>query len=193
MTGAEPYPASLPPPEADARFISDLKVLATDHVQALSFGAEFSDRPQITPRMHELRALPLDQRRQLYVRGRIEDQRKWYGSRARSSQVTANRYFVLIQASQALALAGTVFLFLAVVSKWNVSGVFSALASALIAWLQVRQHEELSQTYSAAALELGFIEEQAPRITTEKDFSSFVNDAENSVSREHSLWISRHS
>jgi hypothetical protein len=74
-----------------------------------------------------------------------------------------------------------------------VSGVFSALASALIAWLQLRQHEELSQTYSMAALELGFIEEQAPRMVNEKDLSSFVNDGENSVSREHNLWISRHS
>jgi hypothetical protein len=187
ITGAEPYPASLPPAEADSRFISDLKALATGQAQGLSFGAEFSDRPQITPRMHELRSLPLEQRRQLYVKGRIEDQRKWYGSRARSSQVTANRYFVLIQASQALALAGTVFLFLAVVSKWNMSGVFSALASALIAWLQVRQHEELSQTYSAAALELGFIEEQAPRITTEKDFFLCERRGEFRLPRAHAL------
>jgi SMODS and SLOG-associating 2TM effector domain 3/SMODS and SLOG-associating 2TM effector domain 1 len=192
MTGADPYPVSLPPQEADGRFIADLKVLATDQAQALGFGAEFSDRPQITARMREARTLPLEQRRQLYVKDRIEDQRRWYGDKARKSQAVANRYFVLIQASQALALAGTVLLFSAAISRWNVSGVFSALASALIAWLQVRQHEELSQTYAVAALDLGFIEEQAPRIDTEKDLSSFVNDAENSVSREHNLWIMRH-
>ena len=63
---------------------------------------------------------------------------------------------------------------------------------ALIARLQVRQHDELSQTYSVAALDLGFIEEQGAAITTEKDLSSLLADAENTVSREHSLWITRH-
>jgi hypothetical protein len=194
MTDADPYPASLPPAEADGKFISDLKSLAKDQTpSALGFGGEFSDRPQISPRMREARSLPLEQRRQLYVKGRIEDQRKWYGRKARKSQVVANRYFVLIQASQALALGGTVLLFSAAVSKWNLGGVFSALASALIAWLQVRQHEELSQTYSVAALDLGFIEEQAVSITSEKDLSSLVADSESTVSREHSLWITRHS
>jgi hypothetical protein len=82
--------------------------------------------------------------------------------------------------------------FSAAASKWNLSGIFSALASALIAWLQVRQHDELSQTYSVVALDLGFIREQGAAITTEKDLSSLVADAENTVSREPSLWITRH-
>jgi len=194
MTDADPYPLSAPSAEADGKFISDLKSLAKDQAPAaLGYGGEFSDRPQISPRMREARSLPLEQRRQLYVKGRIEDQRKWYGNKARASQKVANRYFVLIQASQALALGGTVLLFSAAVSKWNLSGIFSALASALIAWLQLRQHEELSQTYSVAALDLGFIAEQAVSVTTEKDLSSLVADAENTVSREHSLWITRHS
>ena len=167
--------------------------MAKDQAQAaLAFGGEFSDRPQISARMREARALSLDQRCQLYLKDRVEDQRKWYARKARSSQVLANRYFVLIQVSQALALGGTVLLFSAAVSKWNLGGVFSALASALIAWLQVRQHEELSQTYSVAALDLGFIAEQASAIKSEKELSSLVADAENTVSREHSMWMSRH-
>ena len=51
-------------------------------------------------------------------------------------------------------------------------GVFSPLASALVAWLQVRQHEELAQSYAVAALELGFIEEQAAAdLVATQDFS----------------------
>ncbi len=193
MMGADPYAISMSPVEADGKFISDLKDMAKDQAQpALAFGGEFSDRPQITPRMREVRTLPLEQRRQIYAAGRIADQRKWYGRKARQSQVVANRYFVLIQVSQALALGGTVLLFSAAISKWNLGGVFSALASALIAWLQVRQHEELSQTYSVAALDLGFIEEQAVSVNTEKALSSLVVDAETTVSREHAMWMTRH-
>lgn len=193
MTGADPYPTSLTPVEADGKFIADLRLLARDQTpSALGFGAEFSDRPQVSARMREVRALPLEQRRQLYLKERIDDQRRWYGRKARSSQVVANRYFVLIQVSQALALGGTVLLFSAAVSKWNLGGVFSSLASALIAWLQLRQHEELAQTYSVAALDLGFIEEQAMTVSNEKELSDLVVNAENTVSREHSMWITRH-
>jgi SMODS and SLOG-associating 2TM effector domain 3/SMODS and SLOG-associating 2TM effector domain 1 len=192
MTGADPYPLSLAPAEADAKFVSDLKAMVKDQAQAaLGFGSDFSDRPQITARMREVRAATLEQRRQTYVSGRIADQRRWYGAKARKSQRVANWYFVLIQVSQALTLAATVLLLSATGSKWNLGGVFSALASALIAWLQVRQHEELAQSYSVTALDLGFIEEQAARVATEPELSAFVADGENTVSREHSLWIAR--
>ena len=192
MTGADPYSLSMPPAEADTKFIADLKSLVKDQGQAaLGFGSEFSDRPQITPRMREVRSAALEQRRQVYVAARINDQRKWYGAKARRSQTIANRYFVVIQVSQALTLAATVLLLSSLGSKWNLGGVFSALASALIAWLQVRQHEELAQSYAVAALDLGFIEEQAASVATDQQLSAFVGDAENTVSREHSMWIAR--
>jgi hypothetical protein len=194
MMGADPYPVSVSTAEADNKLITDLRAMAKDQAQAaLGLGGEFSDRPQITARMRELRATSLPERKRIYVEDRVDDQRRWYGAKARKSQSVADRYFVLIQTSQALTLAATVFLLSPAGPKWNLGGVFSALASALIAWLQVRQHEELAHTYSVAALDLGFIEEQAESISTEADLSRFVNDSENTVSREHSSWIARRS
>jgi hypothetical protein len=192
MTGADPYLVSLSAAEADSKFIADLKAMAKDQAQAaLGFGGEFSERPQITARMRELRSASLAQRKQIYLAARIADQRKWYANKADKSQTVANRYFVVIQVSQALALAATVLLLSPLGSKWNLGGVFSALASALIAWLQVRQHEELAQAYSVTALDLGFAEEEGASVATEKDLSAFVADAENTLGREHSLWIAR--
>jgi SMODS and SLOG-associating 2TM effector domain 3/SMODS and SLOG-associating 2TM effector domain 1 len=192
MTASDPYPLSLAPAEVDAKFVSDLKAMVKDQAQAaLGFGSEFSDRPQITARMREVRSASLEQRRHTYVASRIADQRRWYGAKARKSQRVANWYFVLIQVSQAFTLAATVLLLSSSGSRWNLCGVFSALASALIAWLQVRQHEELAQSYSVTALDLGFVEEQAARVATEGDLSAFVADGETMLSREHSLWIAR--
>jgi len=193
MTGAEPYPESLAPAEADRKFVADLQSMVKDQGQAaLALGSEFSDRPQISPRMRQVRSSPLEARRQVYLIARIEDQRKWYGAKARKSQRVANWYFVVIQVSQALTLAATVLLLSPEHSKWNLAGVFSSLASALIAWLQVRQHEELAQSYSVAALELGFIQERAASVAGEKELSDFVADAETAISSEHTLWITRH-
>ncbi len=192
MTGAAPYD-TLPSVEAvDAKFVADLKSMVTGSDQlAVGFGSEFIDRPEISARMRGLRASSLEQRRETYVAQRIADQRRWYGSKARKSQRAENLYFVVILVSQALALASAAYLISAPTSRWNLVGVFSALAGALVAWLQVRQHEELAQSYAVAALDLGFIEEQGARVATEKDFSDFVGDAENAISREHTLWIAR--
>jgi hypothetical protein len=193
VTGADPFPLTLPPATGESRFISALRSLLKDRGEAsLGVGSEFSDRPQITARMREIRSAPLDERRQIYLLARIQDQRQWYGSKARQSQAVANRYFVLIQISQALTLAAPVLLLSSLGSKWNLGGVFAAVASALIAWQQVRQHEELVQAYAATALDLGFVEEQAAGVVTEKDLASFVADAESAISREHSRWIARH-
>lgn len=194
MTGADPYPVSMGATEADAKFVSDLRSLAKDQAQdALGFGGQFSDRPQITRRMRELRAASLQERCNSYVTDRIQDQRKWYGNKARKSQSVANIYFVIIQVCQALTLAATVLLLSPIGTKWNLGGMFSALASAMIAWLQVRQHEELAQTYSVVALELGFVEEQAAGANSEKDLSALVLNAEGTLTQEHSLWIARKS
>jgi hypothetical protein len=190
MTGAEPYFISAP--DVDGKFITDLKSLVKDSDQlAVGFSSDYADRPQISPRMRQVRACNLESRKQIYLEQRISDQRRWYGKKARKSQSAESWYFVVILVSQALALASGAYMISAPESKWNLVGVFSSLASALVAWLQVRQHEELAQSYAVAALELGFIEEQAAHVGNDQDFSAFVGDAENAVSREHTLWIAR--
>ncbi len=190
MAGADPY--SMSTPVSDSRFIADLKSMVKDSDElAVGFGSEFADRPQISPRMREVRSSPLPQRKQIYVTQRIADQRSWYGRKAKKSQKAESRYFVIILVSQAFALAAGAYMISAPDSKWNLIGVFSSLASALVAWLQVRQHEELAQSYAVAALELGFIEEQAQHVSNDQEFSAFVADAENAISREHTLWIAR--
>jgi hypothetical protein len=192
MTGADPYFINTPAGDVDQKFIADLKSLVRDSDQfAVGFSSQYTDKPQISPRMREVRAGGLTGRKQVYLAQRIADQRSWYGRKARISQTAEGWYFVVILVSQAMALASGAYMIASPDSRWNLVGVFSSLASALVAWLQVRQHEELAQSYAVAALELGFIEEQAERVATDQDFSGFVGDSENAISREHTLWIAR--
>ncbi|HEX4489246.1 MAG TPA: DUF4231 domain-containing protein [Terriglobales bacterium] len=189
MTGAEPYFVSAA--DVDAKFVTDLRSLVKGSDFAVGFSSEYADKPQISPRMREVRACQLEDRKYIYLAQRISDQRAWYGRKARKSQQAESWYFVVILVSQALALASGAYMIASPSSKWNLVGVFSSLASALLAWLQVRQHEELAQSYAVAALDLGFIEEQSAHVGNDQDFSSFVGDAENAISREHTLWIAR--
>ena len=104
MTGAEPYFISAPREDVDSRFISDLKSLVRNSDQlAVGVSSEYTDRPQISPRMREVRATSFEGRKQTYLAQRISDQRRWYAQKAGKSQTAESRYFVVILVSQAMA------------------------------------------------------------------------------------------
>jgi uncharacterized protein YjeT (DUF2065 family) len=192
MAGAAPYVVDLLPTEADKRFVSALESIIKERKQlAFGFGGEFSEQPQITASMRGVRAGTLTERKQAYLVERISDQRVWYGNQAKSNRSAENRFFGVVFATQLAALAAAIALVRWPDSNLRLTGFFVSLAGVLIAWLQLKQHKELAQSYAVAELELGFIEEKAGHITTEQEFSDFVSDAENAISREHTLWIAR--
>jgi hypothetical protein len=193
VSGAEPYPASLSEEEASAKLLEDLRATVEDGKVALGLGGEFAGHRQITPAMQSLRATSLNERREMYITGRVQDQRKWYGSASRKNQRRADFLYVLIQIAQAVGLASTALVLAPEATGGEITGVFAALASALIAWSQLRQHEELAQSYAIAALELGLAEEKGATIKTEQAFSAFVNDVESILTSEHGAWAARRS
>jgi SMODS and SLOG-associating 2TM effector domain 3/SMODS and SLOG-associating 2TM effector domain 1 len=192
MMGAAPYLCDLPSAEADRKFVLELKSIFKERKQlAFGFCGEFSGQPQITDCMRAVRLASLAERRAAYLAERVSDQRRWYGKQAKRNRSAENKYFNVIVISQLLAFIAAIALVRWPDSDIKLTGLFTCLASALIAWLQLKQHRELAQSYSIAELELGFIQEQAQHITTDADFSDFVGDAENAISREHTLWIAR--
>lgn len=192
MTGAEPYTLNLPPQAVDDKFTSDLSTILSEH-KGLSgaLGGDVGVKPYITERMLETRSQDTECRKTIYLSERVNDQRKWYNRNARLNERLEQRWFFGVMASQALALLSAILLV-----RWpelpiNLTGVFSALASAVLAWLQVKQHQTLAQSYGLAAHELGLISEKARYVKTDDELSAFISDAENAISREHTLWIAR--
>ncbi len=192
MTGAEPYSIDLPAAEADRMFIAELQSIMRERKQlAFGFGGEFAERPQISESMRGLRSATVEERKSTYLALRISDQRRWYGNQAERNRSAENRYFNLIIVGQLFAFIAAIALVRWPDSKIRLTGVFTSLASALIAWVQLKQHKELAQSYSVAEVELGFIQEQAQHVADDRELSDFVGDAENAISREHTLWIAR--
>lgn len=192
MMAADPYFIDLGTEEADRKFVSDLKSIVRERQQlAFGFGGEFSEQPQISAGMRALRSDTLEQRKSAYLADRISDQRHWYGRQAKSNRKQSSTYFVFITVSQFLALVAAIMLVMHPGSTIKLTGLFTSLASALIAWLQIKQHKEQAQSYSVAELELGFIQERGQYVTNDRELSNFVGDAENAISREHTLWIAR--
>ena len=191
VTGADPYPIDLAPAEAEKKFLADLGGIIKEHKPALAVGGKFAGAPQISKRMREARAASLIERKSTYLLERVQDQRRWYGKRAKSHSAAGNRYFIIIVLSQLLALTSAISLVHWPDAKIQLTGLFASLASALMAWLQIKQHRELAQGYAMVEMELSFVEEQATRIVSDRDLSEFVAEAEGAIFREHAAWVAK--
>jgi SMODS and SLOG-associating 2TM effector domain 1 len=69
--------------------------------------------------------------------------------------------------------------------------VLASIAGVLVGWREVKQFGQLAHAYSLAANELGLIEAQATHVATDDEFAAFVADAEQAISREHTMWAAR--
>lgn len=191
MTGAEPFKIDLPPQHADNLFVDQLRdVLEQSELLAVRLGRGSADR-EITDKMRRVRAASVEERRDLYITDRVRDQRAWYSSRSEDNEGREHALFVLMMFVQLAAVAAAVFSVAQPRSPLRASGLLTMLAIALLAWLQVKRHQELAQSYAVAAHELGLIAEEAEYVDTEERLSVFVADAEAAVSREHTLWVAR--
>jgi hypothetical protein len=172
--------------DSDALFAERIRDILEDHhdVQPLPTrdGAE-----AITPWMHHLRSSSLASRKQTYQRERVENQRAWYAQRARSNQRRSLMWSFGLLSVQILGLTGAILRGTGTISL-DVLGVMAAVAASVLAWLQLRQHAELAQSYAQAAHELSLIEALVATIHNDADWSRFVEDAESAISREHMTW-----
>ncbi len=192
MTGAEPFVRSLSEREVDRQFSNSLhEILEQSDQLSVALGGVMAGQPQITESMRHVRSLPPKERKHVYIKGRITDQQKWYSNKSGVNAALETKFFALAIGAQALALLYAIFLVARPTTPLDLTGVFSTAAASLLAWMQVKQHQELAQSYAVAAHELGLICDQSKHIGSDDEFSVFVADAEAAISREHTLWIAR--
>lgn len=191
MMRSEPYGAA-PEAEVEASFLRELRALVKDPEQmAAGFSSEAVERPQISARMREVRSADAAVRKQTYLSQRIGDQRRWYSAKAKSNDKAAGWYSALVLVSQGAAFGWAAVMIANVEWSVNLTGLFAALANAFVAWPQVKQHEAVAQAYAVATMDLAMIQEQGEAVTGDEKLAAFVADAENAISREHTLWIAR--
>jgi hypothetical protein len=176
----------------DQTFVGELDAIrkARSGLQ-LRVGALGEDAEQITPRMREARQLPVEQRRDLYVKERLEDQAKWYAGKAEVNRRRTNRLFWAALAAQVLALALAVWQVAFPSAGLSLVGPLLALAAAFTAWTQLGRNDELSKSYALANQELLSIKAVLDTVGTEQELAQLVRDGEGAISREHTMWVAK--
>jgi hypothetical protein len=164
---------------AEERFLSDLAQLLRD---APDTELRPTERTAVTPAMRRLRSADLAHRRAVYLADRLADQLGWYADKARVNRARAVQWRICLLAAEGSAIV------LAFAGSADLAGLASALVASGAAWMGVRQHESTGRAYTFAARELVIARNLLEPIDEELRWSRAVADAEEAISREHTMW-----
>lgn len=192
ITGTTPYDIRLSSNIVDKMFSDNLAaVLKEKKFLSGALGGQLSTQPQITDKMKWSRTLSPSERKEIYILNRIKGQQKWYANNAEGNRKKERNSFIAIIVSEILAFVGVIFLVKFTGFIFHPVGLFAAIATSILAWMQVKQYQELSQSYGLAAQELGIILVESKTVRTNQQLSDFVLNSESAISREHTMWIAR--
>jgi hypothetical protein len=154
---------------------------------------DWSGNNQITQVMEDIRTMNRTDRMTYYLRHRVDEQRGWYNLKSTTNRSCA-RFWVWASGA-AYVLASVMVLSRIARPDWEYWPIepLIVIAASIVGWVQIKKFNELATAYTIAAHEIGLIRPKADAVTTEAEFSEFVNDAEKAFSREHTLWIARQS
>ena len=183
--GGNPFPKDS---DAEALFAQRLTEVLKDlrNVNLLTFGGE----PRLTKEMQDTRGGSLEARKTLYRDERLLDQQRWYADRAKENAQRATVWIVLLIVLEVGALVAALLRAFGIVHL-DLFGLVGAVGASVAAWLQTKQHQNLAAAYSVAAQELGIIAIGIDAVHDEPAWAKFVADAEEAMSREHTMWRAR--
>lgn len=70
----------------------------------------------------------------------------------------------------------------------DLHGIVAVGAATVVAWLEAKQHRNLSTAYGITAQELASAASLGDSITAEDKWADFVGQSEEAISHEHTLW-----
>jgi hypothetical protein len=190
MMGAEPYASGLAEGDAEVRFSEDLSRIrsARPGLEGLLAGL-YAEKSEFPEAMERIRGLSFRDRKERYIQHRLLDQRKWYENKAKQNRDAANLWFWIVWATQGLAVVTAIVQ----LGRWqdlNAVPVFMTLIASFLAWTQAKRFEELVHAYGLAAQELRALEGHISHVS-EGAFGEYVNQVEEAISREHTMWYVR--
>lgn len=148
-----------------------------------------TERP--TDAMRDDRAASFEERRDRYKRERVEDQLRWYTKNARRNDRRARCWLVVLMVVEAGAFVAALLRAMGKID-FDLFGIVGAVGASAAAWTETRQHETLAAAYRVAAEELEIIVSSIDGVQGESAWAEFVADAEEAMSREHTMWRASH-
>ncbi|MGW1755936.1 DUF4231 domain-containing protein [Streptomyces mirabilis] len=181
---ADPFPTNLVGQDADRQFNDELRTLLREAPSTEIVPVTSST---VTESMTRLRNSALAQRKEIYLKDRIENQLKWYGGKAQFNMKLARRWRIILITIEGLGVTAAMLRVIDTID-FDLPGILAALLGAGAAWFAVRQYESLGRAYTFAASDLSTIYARLQLVSNEADWAQEAADAEEAISREHTMW-----
>jgi hypothetical protein len=152
---------------------------------------DWSQMDEITTRMIEILRMPFDDKRATYLKERIDDQRGWYAKKSGDNRKDSAKYLWFVIAAYGAAIILLLVRIAVPETPFLPIDVCAIIASGFIGWTEIKRFDELASAYGLTAHEVGIIKSRYHSVTRIDHLSSFVSDAENAFSREHTQWAAR--
>lgn len=143
---------------------------------------------QITDSMSDIRKDKIKDRVAYYKKRRVDDQITWYRNKSRFNEKRASAWGYSVLIFELIALVAAILRF-GGITDFDFSGIIAAAAAAALSWIQSKQFETLSQSYSVTSHELARVTSTLTNVRTEAEWSNLVEQSEEAISREHTLWV----
>ena len=190
-TGGQPFPVSRDVHEVDELLLDRLRGVLVP-LSSIPVIPGTPHLEQITEWMRTTRGLSLDGRKATYRASRIQDEERWYASRAVHNGKHADRWGLVMVVFEVVGAVGALLASTGVLGV-SLAGTAATIVGVSTAWLQTKQHQTLASAYAVASRELSNIDALITGPMEEDDWARFVDNAEGAISREHTLWASSRS
>lgn len=176
-------------PDAESRFIGVLRRVL-EGLPHLDIGATDVGNASVTGTMRALRESSRENRKFMYVSGRVQDQVAWYSAKAKWNK---RRSHWFTGAAVAVEIAAVAFGLVRVAGELDVDflGALAATAVAIVGWMQAKKYASLSEAYSVTSHEVALVAATLDEDQDEEVWAQSVHDAEAAFSREHTMWQAR--
>ncbi len=169
--------------DAERLFLQELDEATAE----LSFPPPIEGGDEITDAMRALRVAPIDEQRDAYLAGRLQDQLAWYSAAARRNEAYGLRFEVLhLVIVGVVVVAGALVVAGADIAPLLTIG--AGTAGAAVAWSDVRRYRALSRAYAHTAHRLTLLRSRARVEDTPNEWITFVSDVERTIDAEHAQW-----
>lgn len=187
--GGDPFPVTMPLADAQKLLLTRLEAVSS---QFRELELEPVDAPMVTSWMTAQRARPLEERRALYLEQRVGHQQHWYAVKAKYNRHRARQWRTTLVV---LEFSGAAISLVEATLRTGlfVAPILAAVAGAVVAWLETKQHDSLARAYSAAVRDLASVRLRLELVVTEETWATEVGDAEEAISREHTVWLASRS
>jgi hypothetical protein len=145
----------------------------------------------ISEALRDLRKAPLEVRIATYLNARVLDQQQWYARKAMKNEKAGERWKQALIAIEVVGAVAAVLQALEVLDV-DLTSIASTFIGVGVAWLAVKQHDQLARAYSFASHELSIARSKLEGKMTESEWSDAVAEAEEAISREHTMWRASH-